>query len=481
MRRVLLLSWSLFGVDCTLGDYELASCDPSATKDSCNDLAAPDPCSTYQCDPSERRCVLRPRDDDRDGDPSPSCGGHDCDDANPKRSSRLSEVCDGIDNDCNGLVDDHGVLTPGPASPVASIVGVSSVGGGTGDVNFNAGPELVASFVQTVGSGRCLRDVSVVGGPIGSSTCTFLGDESSLQPRHPSSRKINGVDVAAFITTSGCPQGAVEFRSAPPGTVGRSGLGCGKTAGASLTALASLPGGPAVVAFYDAAPATRDDPLSACAKAASSTLHLAAVLGPSTASPLLTGLVTVANGMISVRSPALVEVDDGLLLASPTATGASVFTLAAGGAGVKVVEPHALDGFDGARSTALAVARDGTSTRLALAAEIGCIPSQSIRVAFGTIEATRGPAFGPAIELATTAPLAAAPSVAWIATRREWLVGYLSSGPRIVAHRFDAIGRPIDAPLSMATGTLAFATSPDADVFAFDGNAFTRVPLHCPR
>lgn len=41
---------------------------------------------------------------DRDGDGSPE--GEDCDDADPRRSPRLPEACDGIDNDCNGLPDD---------------------------------------------------------------------------------------------------------------------------------------------------------------------------------------------------------------------------------------------------------------------------------------------------------------------------------------------------------------------------------------
>ena len=38
---------------------------------------------------------------DRDGDGATICGG-DCDDNNPQRSPYLDEVCDYIDNDCNG-------------------------------------------------------------------------------------------------------------------------------------------------------------------------------------------------------------------------------------------------------------------------------------------------------------------------------------------------------------------------------------------
>ena len=51
---------------------------------------------------------------DADGDGYPSC--RDCDDANPAVHPGAPEICDGLDNDCNGAVDDappiQGVSTP---------------------------------------------------------------------------------------------------------------------------------------------------------------------------------------------------------------------------------------------------------------------------------------------------------------------------------------------------------------------------------
>lgn len=49
-----------------------------------------------------RRCVPGDVDVDGDGDPAAT----DCDEANPARSSRLAEICDTLDNNCNGAADD---------------------------------------------------------------------------------------------------------------------------------------------------------------------------------------------------------------------------------------------------------------------------------------------------------------------------------------------------------------------------------------
>ncbi len=44
-------------------------------------------------------------DKDFDGDLAPECGGSDCDDNDPRRSSQRQEICDDIDNNCDGRVN----------------------------------------------------------------------------------------------------------------------------------------------------------------------------------------------------------------------------------------------------------------------------------------------------------------------------------------------------------------------------------------
>jgi len=55
----------------------------------------------YDCDG-----VVQEGDRDGDGELSEDCGGEDCDDEDPNRATNLPEVCNGIDDNCDGRVDD---------------------------------------------------------------------------------------------------------------------------------------------------------------------------------------------------------------------------------------------------------------------------------------------------------------------------------------------------------------------------------------
>ena len=74
--------------------------------EACND---DDVCTIDRCDEEAKTCGHFPRDFDEDGEADWHCaGGTDCDDRDPTRGARSSELCDdGIDNDCDEVVDEN--------------------------------------------------------------------------------------------------------------------------------------------------------------------------------------------------------------------------------------------------------------------------------------------------------------------------------------------------------------------------------------
>ena len=75
------------------------------TSDASDDVAvdSPDMAPDVETDVPTMSCT---RDADQDGHIAMECGGDDCDDLNASRSPSLGEICDELDNDCNGLVND---------------------------------------------------------------------------------------------------------------------------------------------------------------------------------------------------------------------------------------------------------------------------------------------------------------------------------------------------------------------------------------
>lgn len=88
-----------------------------------------DECTEDTCDPATGACSSRPWSFDLDGDgfngPRPgfapgasgSCGD-DCDDTSPAAFPGGVELCDGVDNDCNGVVDDGAGYKPAESAPI---------------------------------------------------------------------------------------------------------------------------------------------------------------------------------------------------------------------------------------------------------------------------------------------------------------------------------------------------------------------------
>jgi alpha-tubulin suppressor-like RCC1 family protein len=97
----LLAGCSLAG----LGDLELPRCTGDRECEPLNAGLAPGACEIFRCSAATSRCALASRDDDGDGDPPMSCGGNDCDDLDPARSTSATELCNGVDDDCDTLLD----------------------------------------------------------------------------------------------------------------------------------------------------------------------------------------------------------------------------------------------------------------------------------------------------------------------------------------------------------------------------------------
>src|SRR5262249_29129025 len=89
----------------------------------CDDQNA---CTEDTCDPESGACRFTPLTSDRDGDgfPAPREGfartdpaacGTDCDDNNERIFPGNREVCDGFDNDCDGVVDNGANFVANPS------------------------------------------------------------------------------------------------------------------------------------------------------------------------------------------------------------------------------------------------------------------------------------------------------------------------------------------------------------------------------
>jgi len=88
-----------------------------------------DPCTLDDCEPLTGLCSYGPATHDLDGDGhrapragttagEPGSCGDDCNDASAAAFPGNTEICDGVDNDCNGIVDDGAEFIPLQKEPV---------------------------------------------------------------------------------------------------------------------------------------------------------------------------------------------------------------------------------------------------------------------------------------------------------------------------------------------------------------------------
>ncbi|MEZ4390699.1 MAG: MopE-related protein [Polyangiales bacterium] len=104
---------------------ELRGCAPGEPP-RCDDG---DACTEDRCDDGDNACRSVTRDLDRDGDPDRACGGTDCDDEDSSRNGSAGEVCNGRDDDCDGMVDEGALSACGNCDPTCRRVASGGAGG----------------------------------------------------------------------------------------------------------------------------------------------------------------------------------------------------------------------------------------------------------------------------------------------------------------------------------------------------------------
>jgi hypothetical protein len=94
------------GLDEDGDDY--LTCDSETLIDCDDQNAAVHPEQPDACDGLDTNCngIIDDVDADGDGWIDANCGGDDCDDANPNANPDTAESCDGADNNCNGEIDE---------------------------------------------------------------------------------------------------------------------------------------------------------------------------------------------------------------------------------------------------------------------------------------------------------------------------------------------------------------------------------------
>jgi hypothetical protein len=214
MRRATLTALPLMLAGCSVvvGGVEPPECMTNEQCSVLNELEGiqADACELYQCSSDTRRCVLSVRDADRDGLVAPECAAVDPSlpvDCNDQFAGGM-EVCNGRDDDCDGIIDerfvaDEVVTNPLPPEPPESLVSVGGV--------MTAG---------RVGYGPGIGAIALVHADGGDASFGLVDGASSIGPEQLTPAR--AADLSSLSDTS-LGEGCHALRS--DGTVGNGSCG----------------------------------------------------------------------------------------------------------------------------------------------------------------------------------------------------------------------------------------------------------------
>ncbi len=460
MRRLLVLAPLVF-VGCSLlglSDYPLPTCEieGGVLSDPCSALCTSPGCpgcSVYQCNTSSHRCELGPPDLDRDGDTAAYCGGTDCNDHDAKMSGAQAEVCDGIDNNCDGLIDEGTIAPRGstqlayPMYPGSPSISVDSFAGST-----------IASFTMSSSPGqRCI--VAVNDSTFESTHCLpFPVDTGS--PSQPYSRVLGAdfpsIVASVYVRTDLCD--GFAFRSTAGGAIDpKCSDGPGTLPSIIATDLSTT--ADAFATHYAASIA------ATCADVKPAPLFVRGIVSARTTTPTLTPTNLLSMTSASLRPAAFARGAGsvGIFVAAPDeVSGVGVWRIERGMTGGAV--PTRVDvgtTLFGARSIDFAFGPGQTSgdVPFALVAELGCPPRQPVVLALGTMsfgpngELLRTVMMRESVSFATAGDFAlASPTVAWEgAPYNEWRVVWVDDG-KVRLQRLTSAGKTIGAAITVSNG-----------------------------
>nr|MBK7066694.1 hypothetical protein [Deltaproteobacteria bacterium] len=283
--RLALLAPLLVQCSLTVGGFEIPTCRLQSDCEVLNTEGhiAADACARYACSATSHQCVLT-SDGDGDGEARAGCGGNDCDDTpglGILRTHGRAEDPDGVDNNCNTIIDEGVWISPsqdlGASTGVPATLSAarrSPAAGGLAVMTTDAASGAALGFV-TDGAPAAMpvtwrtvyteseRSVAMPGWPTGTPDAPSVGGGARFADlvAQPLS---DTLWIAATVNNAGCGPGrlyvatfdpaqralTLDFRRAPRGAsnlalgVGAIAPACDPGASRPAIAVASAAGQP---------------------------------------------------------------------------------------------------------------------------------------------------------------------------------------------------------------------------------------------